>query len=107
MQETGNFSSFVQFHERSWGTVQYPGRPTLNQIMNAYIVCFWRMTSKRDPNFRITIHNSTEDLHKYAAQIILDLNIKPPEKRLAKMFVNHEQYVIKGIKLLAGPANKG
>lgn len=106
MSDPNNFSAFVQFHERSWGTVHYEGRPSLDQIMNAYIVCFWRMTSKRDPNFRITLHTSTDDLHKYAAQLILNLNVRLPDKRLAKMFVNHELYVIKGIRLLAGPAGK-
>lgn len=99
-----SFTSYVQYHERVWGTVKYPDRPSLDQMMNAHVVCFWRMLSKREPGYRVTVHQSTDELHKYAAQILLNLNIKPPEKRLAKLFVNGELYVIKGIKLLAGPA---
>ena len=104
MPAESTFLSYVQQHERMWGTVQYTDRPKLDTIMNAYIVCFWRMVDKKDPNFRITVHKSTDELHQYAAEILLNLHVRPPMKRLAKLFVNHEQYAIKGIKLLAGPA---
>lgn len=104
MPHESTFLSYVQMHERAWGNVQYTDRPKLDAIMNAYIVCFWRMVKQSDPNPRITIHKSTDELHQYAAEILLNLHIRPPTKRLSKLFVNHEQYAIKGIRLLAGPA---
>ncbi len=99
------FMGHVQLHERAWGTDNYKGRPSLDEILSARIVCFWRVRYS-DPGYQITLHESPSEIHKYASDLVLHNRTRPPERRIAKLFVEKEQWVIKGVKVIAEPAAK-
>jgi DNA-directed RNA polymerase subunit RPC12/RpoP len=41
MANLPGFMELVEIHERRWGTVQYPGRPTLSELMTSPVVACW------------------------------------------------------------------
>jgi hypothetical protein len=89
----------VEIHERAWGTQSYPGRSSLAKIMSARIVVFWR-ENRRDPGYRITLPKDTSEIQQYVNEIILDINSRPPTRRLARLYVNQQRIKIKGVKII-------
>lgn len=94
------FMGYVELNERAWGMEKYPGRPTLEEILAAKVVVFWRCTSNRkDPGYRVTLHRSIAELEKHAFDMRIHSNTRMPDRRLAKLFVNQRPAKIAGLKL--------
>jgi len=96
---TRAFLGEVEIHERAWGTQSYSGRPKLVEIMSARIVAFWR-ENRRDPGYRITLHQDTKEIQRYVTEILLNVNTRTPNRRLARLFVEQKRIKIKGVKLI-------
>lgn len=94
------FMAYVQNHERAWGMDTYPGRPRLDEILNAWIVAFWYPTRRREPGFRITLHRDIDEIQQHVTELVLHSNTRPPERRLARLFVNKKQVKVKGVRLV-------
>jgi len=94
------FLGFVEMNERAWGQDSYPGRPTLQQILDTRIVVFWRSTKHKDPAYRVTVHEKLTEVHDYAAQMLLHSKTRLPDRRLAKVYVDRRLLVIKGVKVV-------
>ncbi|MCB9453309.1 MAG: hypothetical protein H6672_17905 [Anaerolineaceae bacterium] len=94
-----SFMAEVEMHERAWGTQSYSGRPSLAKIMEARIVVFWR-ENRRDPGYHITLHENTKEIQKYVNESVLDIGLKPPARRLARLYVNQKRIRIKGVKII-------
>ena len=64
------FFQMIQDHERGWGITEYTGRPSLQKLLEAPIVVFWRTTKDQYPI--ATCHDSLDDVGKQMArQVIL------------------------------------
>jgi len=84
----------VQLHERKWGDTQYPGRPTLADLMKFPIVVMWRI----DKRFILSAHQSPDEVHDLALKALtgkLD-----DSRKLEQIFVNHQPIVF-GIRIVS------
>ncbi|MBL8157114.1 MAG: hypothetical protein JNM70_23275 [Anaerolineae bacterium] len=93
------FMGHVQLHERAWGLDKYPDRPTLDDILKARIVAFWRAKTS-DAGYRITLHESGDAIVDYINTLLFKTPVHPPDRRLVKLFVEKEEVRIKGVKLI-------
>ena len=79
----------VQVHERAWGNDSYPGRPTLEDIINSPVVAFWIDSSRAGgKKYIITLHNDLQPIEAYLRTLLVRLPIGFPARRLAILFVN-------------------
>lgn len=63
---------FVENHERQWGLMKYPGRPSLTEILNARVVVFWR--KRTQDKLQITLHNDFRDIEVYYIKNVMRLS---------------------------------
>lgn len=96
---TRTFLSEVELHERAWGVSSYANRPKLSEIMEAWVVIFWRH-DRRDPGYRITLHKGAEEIHEYVTNLLLSSKTRQPVPRLARLYVKQQRVKIKGVKLV-------
>jgi hypothetical protein len=94
-----SFLGYVEQHERVWGTQEYPGRPSLFDLINAKVVAFWHPSSEGDKRLSVTVHEDMTDLNTFLARLLLHINEKPPDRRLARIFVGGRKARIKGVRL--------
>jgi hypothetical protein len=94
------FLSYVELHERAWGMDTYPNRPSLDSILKARVVAFWHPLNRKDAGYRITVHNNLMELNQFATDLLLHSRTRPPDKRLARLFVDQQKVKIRGVKLL-------
>ena len=86
MKTEATFTEVIQLHERKWGTTDYPGRPTLDQLLSAYIVVMWK-TGKR---FILSVHEDAQEVNDLALAIITGQVPDPLDRRLARIFVSQK-----------------
>lgn len=96
------FLDWVQLHERVWGTEIYPGKPSLEQIMDAPVVTFWRPMHKRDKNLRykIRLHTSLKDVERYYTKLMFRSGIEQPKETIARIYVEQERYTVQAVRIL-------
>lgn len=99
------FMDIIQLHERIWGNEQYPGRPSLADLLNCPIVVMWVSNEKRVPDvkrvtstdperFFLTAHKAYEELDDLATSIILTgRNSRVVNWKISQAFV--EQKLVK------------
>ncbi len=103
---------FVQLHERQWGLEQYPGRPSLSELVQCPIVAMWVVFEKRPaavkrvtsgPNadleqrFMLTAHRNYEELDQFVTSAVLSGGTSPASNwKLVRVFVEQ-----KPVKVLA------
>lgn len=93
------FMGHVQLHERAWGMDKYPDRPGLDDILKARIVAFWRVKNT-DEGYRITLHESGDEIVDYINKLLFETPVHPPDRRLVKLFIEQQEVRIKGVKLI-------
>jgi len=93
------FLTYVALHERAWGLSTYKGRPTLNQIMEAKIIAFWRPTGEELP-FTLTIHKDLREIDAYVKALVWHTKTELPRLRLAHVFVEQKELKIKDVKIV-------
>ncbi len=99
------FMEFVQLHERQWGLEQYPGRPSLAQLVQYPIVAMWIVYEKRAPatkrvtsapdadmnRFMLTAHQNYEELDQLATSVLLSGSNSPASNwKLVRLFVEQK-----------------
>ncbi len=111
------FLELVQLHERTWGTEQYPGRPTLAQLLEGPIVVMWvegprpnaRPTPKRitiedtarEGRFTLAVYQNGEELNEALLSLIFAGHVTDkPCQKIARVFANQKPATITGVKLL-------
>ena len=92
---------WVELHEHTWGVKHYLGRPSLNSILEAPIVTFWRpATNDKQPRYKIKLYKNLEELERYYSKLVLRANIEVPQERLTRIFSQRKQMVVTGVKML-------
>lgn len=82
MDITLSFMELVELHERKWGTKQYPGRPTLSQLMRCPFVALWSISGR----FILTVHGTPHELNELVYQAITGQLQEMPDRKLVKVF---------------------
>jgi len=93
------FLELVEFHERKWGTEQYPGRPALKELLNTQIVAMWR-SGKR---FMLSVHTKADELNELVTGLITGQVENPERRTLHKIYVNQEPIDFK-IRIISNKA---
>jgi hypothetical protein len=96
------YMQLIENHERSWGTEQYPNRPSLSDLLHRPVVAFWSGDDKSSKTRLIaTVHEKVEDLNDILLNMILAGKVAPSSnRRLSRLFVKHQPVKVKGIRLL-------
>lgn len=94
------FLGYVQLNERAWGTEGYPNRPTLEEILEARVVAFWSSTRRKEPGYRVTVHQNLSEIHRFASEMLIHSRTQVPDKRLTKLYVDKRQVRIKAVRVL-------
>jgi hypothetical protein len=82
-----SFMGLVEIHERRWGTRQYPGRPSLKEIMELPIVAVWACKA----NFTLTVYRTAEELHKVITGIVTGKIPNPDHRVLARIYYRQQR----------------
>src|SRR5437868_1801724 len=98
MTPNPTFMELVQLHERKWGETQYPGRPSLDELLNGYIVVMWSI----DKRFIFTIHQNAGEVNTLVFGLITGNVHDPLNRKLARIFVNREPIDFR-IKIITVP----
>jgi hypothetical protein len=99
-----NFLDYVQDHERTWGNETYPGKPNLQDFLQAGVVVFWQNLGaekniKEAPRYTATIHKSLNEVEDYFAKLLFRAQVEPPKQRIVQIFANGKPARIKGVKV--------
>jgi len=114
------FMELVQLHERTWGMEQYPGRPSLAELLSSPLIAMWSgdikqtstytAPSKRlaapandatPARFMFSIHKSVPELDAVFLAMCVAGNTHPlANRKLFKIYLNQKPLKIKGIRLL-------
>jgi hypothetical protein len=110
MNNNSAFMELVQLHERMWGMEQYPGRPSLADLLSRPIVVMWsgddKPVTKTIPvdsprRFTFSVHDDVDDLNEILLGMIIAGKVTPtPYRRLSKLYVKQKPVDIKGVRLL-------
>lgn len=98
MAET-DFISFVQEHERTWGTETYPNRPGLSDFLGAAVVVFWQPTDKTNGRYTATLHKDLTEVEQYFAKLLFRAQIEPPKQRVYKVFAKTKEIRVKSVQV--------
>jgi DNA-directed RNA polymerase subunit RPC12/RpoP len=85
MGKPSTFLELVELHERKWGTLQYPGRPTLTDLMTSPIVAVWAIDDKR---FIFSAHAYQGELDDLVSNVLIGKI--DDGRKLAQIFVGQQ-----------------
>jgi hypothetical protein len=113
------FMEIVQLHERTWGMEQYPGRPSLADLLSSPIVIMWMggetrtTTSSPIPSrrlaeapitptrFMMSVHQKVDELNDVLLSMVVAGKVSPnSQRRISKLFVNKKPVDITGVRLI-------
>jgi len=77
-------TDLIQVHERKWGETQYPGRPTLDQLLNGSVIAMW-VIGKR---FVFTVHKDAQELNELLFNLVTGKVPNPEQRTLARLFIS-------------------
>ncbi len=97
-----NFLDLVQAHERTWGTENYPGKPSLADLLNAPVVMVWGAVNPQEARLMMTIHQTLDELNKYATRVLLQTRLELPNRRLVAVYVRQKKAHIRGVSVELG-----
>lgn len=100
MSDEDAFLRVVSLHERWWGQEEYPGRPTLKQILEAKVIAFWLPPKGSPLPYTVTIHNDLRDIEKYLLAIVIHSEQEMPRLRLAAIFKNRKRVRVKSVQIV-------
>lgn len=96
-----NFLGWVQLHERTWGTSTYPGRPSLEAIMQSPVVTFWRQAdNEKDLRYKIKLYEDLKDLERFYTKLLLRLVVEIPKDRLVRVYVHRKRYALAAARIM-------
>jgi hypothetical protein len=107
-KEPNSFIGYVQLHERLWGMETYPGRPTLEEILNAKVAALWYPAetdekAKKDifaqERYTITLHDDLRAIEEYINRLVFRLSVQIPRQRLSKVFRGGKEVKVKRVTI--------
>lgn len=112
------FMELVQAHERTWGLEQYPGRPTLSQLLSAPVVVMWSQQARTQAEqrnaeplpskFLLTAHESVDELQEIILGMILANKVVADSKRrIFRIYVRQKLVEIRGVQLIVSEKTDG
>jgi hypothetical protein len=103
------FMELVQSHERSWGMEQYPGRPSLSDLLHRPVVVFWSGDDKSGKSrYTISVHEAVDELDTVLLNMVLSSKVTASSaRRLSRLYVKQKDVKIKGLHLVLGEGEKG
>jgi DNA-directed RNA polymerase subunit RPC12/RpoP len=84
MGKPPTFLELVELHERKWGTAQYPGRPTLTDLMTSPIVAVWTV----DKRFIFSAHAYQGELDDLVRDVLTGKI--DDGRKLAQIFIGQQ-----------------
>jgi hypothetical protein len=98
------FLDYVQDHERTWGNDTYPGKPNLQDFLQASVVVFWHTLAveksiKESPRYTATLHKHLNELEAYFGKLLFRAQVEPPKQRVVQIFANGKPVRIRGVKV--------
>lgn len=104
MTLSGDFMEWVEAHERAWGNTMYPGRPSLDDILNAPCVTFWRpVNSDRHMRYKVKLYTRQRDIENVLLKQIARSHIEQPQERLSRIFIDRQLHRVKAVRILLEP----
>ncbi len=104
-RQKDDFLHWVQMHERAWGDERYRDRPSLEDILQAAVVTFWKpVKQEKHLRYRIRIYPNTHEVERYMTRLAFRLSVALPDERLARIYVQRRRVVVKAVRILFGEA---
>jgi hypothetical protein len=94
------FMQWVEAHERSWGTKEYPGKPTLTEILSAKIVIFWKIDDRQN-RYTVSLHSGGQDVEQTFLKLLFGTPMSE-FKQPVRIFQEQKRYIVKAIRFIFG-----
>ena len=114
LENNAAFMELIQLHERMWGTEQYPGRPSLADLLNFPIVVAWaeikshRDVKRGDPKsnyFMLGVYKNTDELSIALMEALFaDKVTTKPCRKISRVYVKQQPLKIMAIRLVEDKA---
>lgn len=103
-----NFLAWVQEHERAWSNLVYSGRPSLEEILTAPVVVFWKRVGieKPDKHLVITLHPDLTQLEKHFSRLLLFSANEMPRSQVVAIFQERQQIRIAEVRIRFEPVEQ-
>lgn len=88
MAEDVGFLDLIEIHERRWGTKQYPGRPTLKELMEYPIVAVWGQSG----NFTLSAYQTAQEINQVITDLFTGKVGALDIRRLVKLFYKQQPF---------------
>ena len=98
-KDRDSLHALIEFHERTWGTKQYSGRPKLSEILQSQVVVFWRANEGKEERWMITLHDDLTQLERYFSRMLFRAGVEPPKRRVAKIFKAGKPVIVRGVRV--------
>jgi hypothetical protein len=95
-----SFMDWIALHDRAWANERYEGRPESSEMAVATVLAFWYPTKASDKRFTASVHHNLRDLNAHLSKMLVECKFSPPEKRLARLFVDGEPRRIRGVRVV-------
>ncbi|HLU10391.1 MAG TPA: hypothetical protein VK003_12030 [Oceanobacillus sp.] len=107
LKKKDSFMDWVQLHERAWGSRSYAGRPSLEAIMQAPVVTFWRTLKEgKRPPYTIKLYQDLKDVERYLTRLIFRSSVNPPQETLARIYANQKRITVRAVRILFQEVNE-
>jgi hypothetical protein len=106
LKKKDSFMDWVQLHERAWGSRSYVGRPSLEEILAAPVVTFWRTLKegKQSP-YTVKLYQDLKDVEKYLTRLLFRSGVTPPQESLARIYANQQRITVRAVRILFQEVN--
>lgn len=95
-----SFMDWVQQHEREWGTRSYTGRPSLQAVLDAPVVTFWKSLQEGEQlPYTVKLYQDLKDVEKYLTRLILRPDTNPPKETLVRIYANRKRIMVRGVQI--------
>ncbi len=94
-----SLNALIEFHERTWGTKHYRGRPSLSAILSSPVVIFWRANDPKEERWMITLHADLKDVERYFSRLLFRSSVEPPARRVARIFKGGKPVIVRGVRV--------
>lgn len=88
----------AQYHERVWGTEEYPERPSLTQLLQARVVVFWQHAEDGE-RWRATVHTDLNQLEQSFSKILMRQMVGQKPRRIVTLYEDGQEVRIKSVKI--------
>ncbi len=108
MTTNSAFMELIQAHERSWGMEQYPGRPSLADMLSRPVVALWSGDDKSGKGrYTVTVHDQLDELNDLCLNMIVAGKVTASSnRRLGRVFVSQKAVKVTGLRLVFADLNQ-